>query len=656
MNGASSVPSPRPPLILPVFMAIGLAIGLGTDFGLALSPASADTLLPASPAASPTSTLTARSDSLSNRAAHPISKMVGSFYVARDRVSVRLRLFVEDLYLFHESVEPDEQDRVYADTLLPAAEAHRQFLLDRVRILDVNGQPLPSRVIDVTPLEVPEEGWAVDQLMEHTLDYELEFTLASPPEFLTFVQEVVDANFVFPSELEIVVRQEGTELIEGKILRPSDPWTLRFAWDRPALDPQANREAFERMMEEDREQVLGITSYDAVYSFLYITRLEVRHEILIPLATLATVIELPHANPNFLTVAEQETAREIIRQYQLGGNPVSIDGVQVTPIVDRIDFYGLDLKDFAQRAEPRDVSMASGRVGVILRYPTVQEASEVKLTWTQFSSVVRKVSTVVFAKDQTLKAEFSRFKDDNTFSWTNPAPNLEPRGVTPVPADLPPPILWPPLAVVALAMGSVTILIAAIRRAPRAAAALTVITLGVAASLYTRSTAWTIAPWSPVPKIETAERERILRGLIANTYRAFDYTDEESIYDSLDRTATGDLLSDLYLEVRGGLVLQEQGGAVATVEGVEFVELETDISPSGASAKAQLPAVPAPGFRARCRWNVAGSVEHWGHVHRRVNQYAADFDVAPIAGQWKLTRMALTDEQRLENRRTLRRF
>jgi len=587
---------------------------------------------------------------------HPISKMVGSYYVSRDRVSVRLRLFVEDLYLFHESVEPDEQDRVYADTLLPAAEAHRQFLLDRIRILDVTGQPLPSRVIDVTPLEVPDEGWAVDQLMEHTLDYELEFALTSPPEFLTFVQEVVDANFVFPSELQIVVRQEGTELIEGKILRPSDPWTLRFAWDRPALDPQANREAFERMMEEDREQVLGITSYDAVYSFLYITRLEVRHEILIPLATLASVIELPHADPSFLTVAEQETARELIRQYQMGGNPVSIDGVEVTPIIDRIDFYGLDLKDFAQRSEPRDVSMASGRVGVILRYPTVQEASEVKLTWTQFSSVVRKVSTVVFAKEETLKAEFSRFKDDNTFIWPNPAPNLEPRGVKPVPADLPPPVLWPPLAVISLAIGGLAVVIAGLRRAPRAAAALTVITLGVATSLYARSTAWTIAPWSPIPKIETAEREQVLRGLIANTYRAFDYTDEESIYDSLARTATGDLLSDLYLEVRSGLVLQEQGGAVATVDGVEFVEIDAEVDASSSAGEAQLPPIRAPGFRARCRWNVAGSVEHWGHVHRRVNQYAAEFDVAPIDGQWKLTRMSLTDEQRLENRRTLRRF
>ena len=192
-------------------------------------------------------------------------------------------------------------------------------------------------------------------------------------------------------------------------------------------------------LNQEREETLGITSYDSVYSFLYITRREVRHEILIPLGTLASIFEIPRADPNFLKVDEQETARELIAQYYAEGNPVVIDGVEVAPIADRIDFYGLSLKDFAQQAEARDVSMASGRVGVILVYPCKEEPAEVELTWTKFTSDVRKVNTVVFALDETQKAEFSRFKKENTFVWNNPG-EIEPRGAKRISAELPPPI------------------------------------------------------------------------------------------------------------------------------------------------------------------------------------------------------------------------
>ena len=39
---------------------------------------------------------------------HPLSKVSGTFYVTGKRVTARLRLFVEDLYLFHE-MEPDDR-------------------------------------------------------------------------------------------------------------------------------------------------------------------------------------------------------------------------------------------------------------------------------------------------------------------------------------------------------------------------------------------------------------------------------------------------------------------------------------------------------------------------------------------------------------------
>ena len=115
------------------------------------------------------------------------------------------------------------------------------------------------------------------------------------------------------------------------------------------------------------------------------------------------------------------------------------------------------------------------------------------------------------------------------------------------------------------------------------------------------------------------------------------------------QSVTGDLLSELYLEIRQGLEVQEQGGAVATVQSIDIVEVEPDQSVP------KLEQAP-PGFVIRCRWNVEGTVEHWGHIHRRINQYAANFAVQPSDGAWRLVAVDLNEERRLQNKRELRRF
>ena len=51
------------------------------------------------------------------------------------------------------------------------------------------------------------------------------------------------------------------------------------------------------------------------------------------------------------------------------------------------------------------------------------------------------------------------------------------------------------------------------------------------------------------------------------------------------------------------------------------------------------------GFARYCRWTVAGTVEHWGHIHERTNQYEAVFAVEPVDNAWKVTNIELLDEQ-----------
>jgi hypothetical protein len=160
---------------------------------------------------------------------------------------------------------------------------------------------------------------------------------------------------------------------------------------------------------------------------------------------------------------------------------------------------------------------------------------------------------------------------------------------------------------------------------------------------------WTNPGTPPLPAVTavaTGEKSRaaVAESLLRNVYRAFDYHDDSDIYDALARSVDGDLLADLYLKIKQGLIMQEQGGAVARVQSVKIVKTEP------AAAKSQ------NGFAERVTWQVEGTVEHWGHIHTRVNEYAADLKIEPVGGSWKITAMNVARQSQVKSAVLLRKL
>ena len=135
-------------------------------------------------------------------------------------------------------------------------------------------------------------------------------------------------------------------------------------------------------------------------------------------------------------------------------------------------------------------------------------------------------------------------------------------------------------------------------------------------------------------RLDDAATKDMVAGLLTNVYRAFDFREENDVYDVLARSVDGELLSDVYLEMRRGLVLANQGGAAAKVKGVELVELTANPAEDQA-------------IQATATWQVRASVGHWGHVHERRNQYQADLRLQPVDGAWKLVDLEIVDAIRL---------
>ena len=166
--------------------------------------------------------------------------------------------------------------------------------------------------------------------------------------------------------------------------------------------------------------------------------------------------------------------------------------------------------------------------------------------------------------------------------------------------------------------------------------------------------AWDSPGAAPLPKIDSvpagrsaaddAVRAALAETLLRNIYRGFDYRSESDIYDALAQSVAGDLLTDLYLKIKQGLVVQEQGGAVARVREVKVTRSEL------AAGEA------AGGFVDRVTWQVAGTVEHWGHIHARVNEYTADLGISPQGGAWKIVSMKVVRQSQVQNTVSLRKL
>ena len=582
---------------------------------------------------------------------HPVSIVEAEVYVNRLQTTVRLTCFAEDLELL-QGVEPLESGQYDTGEILEATQDHAQYLAEKIRFLDVNGEPIEVKITGVVNPELPAEGAQAGTLMQYTLGFEFELKYDKPPEFMTIQQEMVAEGQLLPSELKVLLKQAGSKTPYRKMLKPGAPETFRFDWDRPPLSQEDSQAEWDSWFEKQREETLGIGSYSSVYSFIYINNAEVRHEVLIPLANLAAMIEFERAEPSFLTVEEQTAAAKQIERFFSVGNPVRIDGVEVQPVFDRVDFYGLDLRDFAVQSVKRKVSMANGRVGIIMRYPAKGRPLKVDLTWDKFNEeTMRSVDAVAFPYKEVKKVSFSMFLERNVYSWeASDAPELPP--ITSVdlederyhvePATVP----FPVITAVCFLLGLIASVVCLVRWNSILMGA--AVAMGVAGVLTTGIAKVEVMPPFDRPgrlAIADTTANTIFLQLHRNLFRSFDYSDESQIYDTLARSVDGPLLRKLYLQINDSLRISEQGGAVSRIEDVQVLGGQQQTGPFVEN-----------GFQYRCKWNIVGTIEHWGHIHERTNQYDAMFEVKVVDGAWKIVTMDVLDQPQGVVKTRLRKF
>jgi hypothetical protein len=560
--------------------------------------------------------------------AHPISVVTESAYVERDKLTIDVEVFAEDLYFYH-GLKANEKNEVPAEILRQTVAKHGDLLLERLPVFDASGTRLEGgRVASVSELELP-EAVPLGELMGYSLVYRLERPFEKPPEFLSFTQRLVGPGDGFPALVDFKVKQAGKEEEVTTTLKPGNVKTVRLDWSEGgAAGTEAERETW---MKEQREDALGATALNTVGSFFYIMPREVRHELLIPFPLVESYFTIDRADPDFLTHEEQEAAKPKVAEFFRGKNPVTIDGEVRTPARATVEFFTLDDRDLTKKVKRRTVSAVNARVGVILSYPLTRPASEAELEWNAFNRQAWKVDAFCFAGEEVLRPKFSAATRSDRFVWKRPTPPMpEP---VPVARAVPREVSIPWLSVLVGVFGVFGAVL--LRKRPAAAAGLATAAVVFAAASWGQARL-TISSGG-APSVSPEEADAIARTLHGNLYRAADAATDEEAVEALAAAADGELLRSLALQLIENMRSDDPDGSVLAVRGVRVLSAERVGEGGGGS-----------GFGYAMSWDVTARLEHWGHVHDRRYLYDAEFRIEPRDGRWLITAIDLKDARLIE--------
>jgi len=367
----------------------------------------------------------------------------------------------------------------------------------------------------------------------------------------------------------------------------------------------------------------------AIQSFLAVEAFEIRHEILVRLTDVAELVDLS-PGPE-LGIEDQSEVKERIRELVEVRMSLKIDGEVLQPVSQRVDFMTLDEKGVLPRPLPVPELVETALVGITDVYMMTTTAQNLSLTW-EFIDGVMEIPATVTDPESTRSMMLTPRQP--VLDWQNelaedPVPKVSAIAVEPTEITVP---LW---SLVPFAAALFFAVRAARRRKPAVSFAVARVMLVIAILLGPFGNLAIAMPWSAGSAPSASQAKRILAGVLPNIYRALEFREESVVFDRLALSVTGDTLTEVYLDQRKVLVMEERGGARARVEAVEVIEVKS-VEPESAG-----------GFSAEAIWTVGGTVTHFGHRHFRQNRYDARVALVPDEGIWKIRLIEVLNEERL---------
>jgi hypothetical protein len=536
---------------------------------------------------------------------------IAEYFIEDEHVRVELEIGVDDVPAFRNLLPDEFYERLGVEPS-PLADRLELFFSNDLVITASDVVPISGRMVslearrrvqrdEISGEPIPPEEGAEEEIV---IFARLEYPLSGRPAALTFFGPRGGEK----ASVGFVAYHRGVPLNDFRYLAASQ--TLDLDWSDPWYS-------------SFRSRILRRTYFAPMYGFVYVEPYEVRKEIVVRPRDLQRFVDLGLEGRNAIPVEIQGDLKRTAAEFLRGHQKVEIDGLAVEPELARVNFLERTLRTSRVVDPPVELDLDSAVLGVIFAYPTEGLPQRVTMDWDLWDERIQRVPAA--SVDQAGPLPVILEPDFRVLEWQNFLKNPELPTLRVL--ELPPsaaeramlPLRW-------------VLLVIAIAAAAHWARA-----RGRKPGIVAVSAAFVAVAGFALSERAALTDERaaeVVSGVLHNVYRAFDFRGEEQIYDVLAQSVDGELLGSIYLETRRGLVLANQGGARAKVKQIELVELVAEPGDGG-------------GFRATATWNVSGSIGHWGHIHRRDNQYRARLGIAPVEGVWKLVDLEILEQQRV---------
>jgi len=562
---------------------------------------------------------------------------IAEIYVMDDHVKLVLEVYVGDLGKFLELVPDDwlgdqENNR-------PSLERRMHtFATQRFKFVTSKGEALPARLQLVEPRmrvdrQSPFAGMINPLTRQRVPDApadkrvlyaEIIYPFDGKPEQLTFVPPL-DETGVADVSIGFIAYHKSVPIIDFRYL--GQPALLHLNWNDPWYT------AFDNPNLKRHHK-------SALMSFLYVEPYEVRHEILTRVQDMGNWMDLGLRDEEYIEIDELEPLKQRIGEFLLTKNPVDIDGKRLKPILDRSNYVKVSMTGITLLERPERLEVSTAIIGVIITYLTDGLPQQVNVDWELFDERIERIPAMATDPAGPLRSYISR--DDNVFNWTNylkkyKVPTVDEVAVKGSLGEISVPVLSLVCGLVFLVLLWLLWQRQRTQRSLRMPGAGLVVTLvaGIVALPYFNVVI--SRPALMAADLNDEQSQVLLQAMLKNVYRAFDFREEQDVYDKLALSVDGDLLADIYLQNRKSFAVQKAGGAQARVKDVQIL-----------SASAEQVDGDGLTYRIRGNWTAIGTVGHWGHIHTRQNLYDAILKVAAVEGKWKITELQLLEEKRIE--------
>jgi hypothetical protein len=539
---------------------------------------------------------------------------IAEYFVEEDHVRLELEIGEADIDSFR-NLLPDQiyQQLGFGDDPL---EDRLRLFMNRDMAVFNSGKPLPGFVRDMGPATRPrrdeitgEELPTSDEEAVLVVGATMIFPFEGRPAALTLAAPMTTglANIGF------VLYHLGVAVNDFRFL--SSGYEVQLDWDDAWYSTFPQR-ALKRQ-------------YDSpMTGFIYVEPFEVRKEIIVRPHDIQQWVDLGLEGKDMIRADQQDEIKRKVVEFLEPHFKVKIDGVAVEGTLDRVNFLRRTLTS-STVVDQQDIELLPATLGVIYVFPTGGLPQSVEMEWDIFTEKMQRVPSA--SVDQAgplpviLEPDFNILRWDNYLKFPD-IPTLV--DIQSPPGAIQKAAAWGQWVMLVLSL----VIFIYILRSQKSRAGLP--GAAVAALAMCALIAVFLFHQNRQSRMNQERVHELVGDLLHNVYRAFDYRGEEVIYDVLAQSASGELLTDIYLETRRGLELANQGGARVKVKEIEVQESSL-IDSRGDS------------LTVESRWAVFGSVGHWGHIHQRKNGYHARLEISEIDGTWKLTGLEILEEERL---------